>query len=124
MGHLRDARRLVVAMSRARLGLYVFARVSLFKNCFELTPAFNQLMLRPMKLMLLPHETYPSTRFNTGPSSISSLEIEDMPHMAKFVYNYYMEKVSAMKVIFFVSLLLNQFSNYFLKKYLRIDFKQ
>jgi hypothetical protein len=42
VGHLRDVRRLVVAMSRARLGLYIFARVSLFKNCFELTPAFSQ----------------------------------------------------------------------------------
>lgn len=98
VGHLRDARRLVVAMSRARLGLYVFARASLFKNCFELTPAFNQLMLRPMKLVLLPHETYPSTRLNTDSPSVPSLEIEDMPHMAKFVYNYYMEKVSTMKV--------------------------
>ena len=27
VGHLRDVRRLIVAMSRARLGLYVFARV-------------------------------------------------------------------------------------------------
>jgi len=42
VGHLRDIRRLVVAMSRARLGLYIFARISLFKNCFELTPAFHQ----------------------------------------------------------------------------------
>lgn len=42
VGHLRDVRRLVVAMSRARLGLYVFARVSLFNNCFELTPAIHQ----------------------------------------------------------------------------------
>ena len=41
VGHLRDVRRLVVAMSRARLGLYVFARVALFQNCFELTPAFS-----------------------------------------------------------------------------------
>ena len=50
VGHLRDVRRLVVAMSRARLGLYVFARVSLFKNCFELQPAFNILMKRPLQL--------------------------------------------------------------------------
>lgn len=42
--HCRDVRRLVVAMSRARLGLYIFARVSLFQNCFELTPAFNQVL--------------------------------------------------------------------------------
>ena len=41
VGHLRDVRRLVVAMSRARLGLYVFAKISLFANCFELTPAFS-----------------------------------------------------------------------------------
>ena len=42
VGHLRDVRRLVVAMSRARLGLYIFARVGLFQNCYELSPAFNQ----------------------------------------------------------------------------------
>lgn len=41
VGHLRDVRRLVVAMSRARLGLYVFANVSLFSNCFELSPSFK-----------------------------------------------------------------------------------
>lgn len=35
-GHLRDVRRLVVAMSRARLGLYIFGRAGLFANCFEL----------------------------------------------------------------------------------------
>ena len=36
VGHLRDVRRLVVAMSRARLGLYVFCRRSLFEQCYEL----------------------------------------------------------------------------------------
>ncbi|XP_024936105.1 RNA helicase aquarius isoform X2 [Cephus cinctus] len=97
VGHLRDARRLVVAMSRARLGLYVFARVSLFKNCFELTPAFDQLMRRPLKLQLLPQEVYPTDRpYDAAPSS-PPMEIEDMPHMAKFVYDYYMDKVNGMK---------------------------
>ncbi|XP_076762363.1 RNA helicase aquarius [Xylocopa sonorina] len=97
VGHLRDARRLVVAMSRARLGLYVFARVSLFKNCFELTPAFAQLMQRPLKLQLLPQEHYPTDRLNDAIPSVPPMEIEDMPHMAKFVYDYYIEKVSGMK---------------------------
>lgn len=41
VGHLRDVRRLVVAMSRARLGLYIFGRVALFKNCFELQQTFK-----------------------------------------------------------------------------------
>lgn len=56
VGHLRDVRRLVVAMSRARLGLYVFARVNLFRNCFELQPTFNLLAKRPLQLHLCPNE--------------------------------------------------------------------
>uniref|UniRef100_A0A8C2V566 RNA helicase aquarius n=1 Tax=Chinchilla lanigera TaxID=34839 RepID=A0A8C2V566_CHILA len=62
VGHLRDVRRLVVAMSRARLGLYIFARVSLFQNCFELTPAFSQLTARPLHLHIIPAEPFPTTR--------------------------------------------------------------
>lgn len=46
VGHIRDVRRLVVAMSRARLGLYVLARVSLFRNCFELRPTFSQVSVQ------------------------------------------------------------------------------
>ncbi|KAL4197499.1 hypothetical protein AMTRI_Chr04g251460 [Amborella trichopoda] len=41
VGHLRDVRRLVVAMSRARLGQYVFCRRSLFEQCYELQPTFH-----------------------------------------------------------------------------------
>lgn len=47
IGHVRDVRRLIVALSRARLGLYVFGRRALFENCYELKPAFNRL-LRPI----------------------------------------------------------------------------
>ncbi|KAK0074618.1 hypothetical protein PV326_012289, partial [Microctonus aethiopoides] len=97
VGHLRDARRLVVAMSRARLGLYVFARVSLFKNCFELTPAFHQLMQRPLKLQLLPNDTYPTQRLNDDEPKVPVVEIEDMPHAANFVYDFYTKKVEGMK---------------------------
>ena len=50
MGHFRDVRRLVVALSRARLGLYVFGRVELFSNCFELRPAFARLLQRPTQV--------------------------------------------------------------------------
>lgn len=52
VGHLRDVRRLVVAMSRARLGLYVFGRRSLFEQCYELQPTFQLLVKRPDRLAL------------------------------------------------------------------------
>ena len=63
-GHLRDVRRLVVAMSRARLGLYVFCRVSLFSECEELKPAFDQLRdANPsFKLALVRNERYGETQ--------------------------------------------------------------
>lgn len=125
VGHLRDVRRLVVAMSRARLGLYIFARVGLFQNCFELTPAFEQvsrqesfglfywslknkifflqLTRRPTKLHILLNELYPSQRFNNDKPSTQPLVVEDMPHMANFVYQYYMDRVKALKMQYEVS---------------------
>jgi len=60
VGHLRDVRRLVVAMSRARLGLYVFGRRELFGDCYELQPTFKQLLARPTKLALVKGEGYGS----------------------------------------------------------------
>ena len=62
VGHLRDVRRLVVAMSRARLGLYVFGRQSLFAQCYELQPAFSQLLRAPTQLALVPTEQHPAQR--------------------------------------------------------------
>ena len=56
VGHVRDVRRLVVAMSRARLGLYIFGRLPLFANCYELQPTMAQLMQRPTQLALHPTE--------------------------------------------------------------------
>lgn len=57
-GHLRDVRRLVVATSRSRLGLYIVGRGSLFSNCHELQPTFKQLMARPVRLALVKGESY------------------------------------------------------------------
>lgn len=50
---LTQARHGQVALSRARLGLYVFCRASVFNDCFELRPAFAQLMARPATLQLV-----------------------------------------------------------------------
>lgn len=62
VGHLRDVRRLVVAMSRARLGLYVFARASLFKNCFELQPTFYQVSSAHLEFFLITERMFSITR--------------------------------------------------------------
>nr|XP_002131605.1 RNA helicase aquarius [Ciona intestinalis] len=89
VGHIRDVRRLVVAMSRARLGLYVFARVSLFSNCFELSPAFRQLMSRPLNLGIVTGEKYPPKMLRSPGNS--HLTMTDMTHMHRYVYDMYID---------------------------------
>ncbi|XP_067939363.1 RNA helicase aquarius-like [Watersipora subatra] len=97
VGHLRDVRRLVVAMSRARLGLYVFGRVSLFQNCVELTPTFSQLTERPLKLHLLPTEVYPTQRpLEHVPAKGEAMVVTDMQAMTFFVYDMYNSQVQLM----------------------------
>ncbi|RWS10743.1 intron-binding protein aquarius-like protein [Dinothrombium tinctorium] len=98
VGHFRDIRRLVVAMSRSRLGLYIFARVSLFKNCFELTKSFNILTQRPQELHLLPDETYPSNITLTDQSRRDNVVIiKSMPEMSQLVFEMYPRKIEQWK---------------------------
>ncbi|KAJ2452723.1 hypothetical protein EV183_002702 [Coemansia sp. RSA 2336] len=52
IGHIRDIRRLTVALSRAKLGLYVFGRRSLFESCFELQSAMQLLLANGDQLVL------------------------------------------------------------------------
>ncbi|XP_055525614.1 RNA helicase aquarius [Wyeomyia smithii] len=97
IGHIRDVRRLVVAMSRARLGLYIFGRVSLFKNCVELQPAFKLLTKRPLQLHLVAEELYPGVRKVDDSIKNNPIVMKDMTEMAQYVYNYYMEKVNVIR---------------------------
>ena len=62
LGHLRQINRWIVALSRARLGLYVFGRKSLFESAPELAPALKLLLSMPTQLHLLPSETFPTDR--------------------------------------------------------------
>ncbi|CAL4939706.1 unnamed protein product [Urochloa decumbens] len=86
VGHLRDVRRLIVAMSRARLGLYVFCRRSLFEQCYELQPTFQLLLQRPDKLALNLEECTPFTERPLGETGnihyVASTE--DIDHLVKF----------------------------------------
>lgn len=83
VGHLRDVRRLVVAMSRARLGLYVFCRRSLFEQCYELQPTFQLLLQRPDRLGLNLNEntTYTDRAVEEVGNPYLVHDVEEMAHI-------------------------------------------
>lgn len=62
LGHLRDVRRWVVAVSRARLGLYVVGRSELYKSVHDLQPIVRVWDERPHQLELVVGETEPTER--------------------------------------------------------------
>jgi intron-binding protein aquarius len=110
IGYLRDIRRLTVALSRARLGLYILGRRSVFESVFELKPAFDVLLQRPDKLTLVTNEMYGETQraipstFPTG--SGVQVEDEDVPgqtamesveHLGQYVYEMTNAKINAMR---------------------------
>lgn len=67
VGYLRDVRRLIVAVSRARLGLYVLGRFNVFAACLDLKPVFDKFAERPLQLALVPsEEAYMTTSRNVG----------------------------------------------------------
>eukprot|EP01132_Coremiostelium_polycephalum_P002420 gene2420-2988_t len=85
-GHIRDIRRLIVAMSRARLGLYIFCKKSFFQNCYETSLVFSKLMKRPDKLILVQGETYPTDRSNnTQPNPDDCFEIQNSFHLKELI---------------------------------------
>ncbi|KAK3818811.1 MAG: aquarius [Benniella sp.] len=77
VGHVRDVRRLIVALSRARLGLYIFGRQKLFQNCHELEPAFKRLLKRPTKLTLKTGEMFPNTTRHVPIEADADAEAEE-----------------------------------------------
>lgn len=87
VGHLRDVRRLVVAVSRARLGLYVLCRQQLFQNCHELKRTMEQFANRPSKLELILGEHYPTERkVDDKIPKKSRFEVDDVSHLGAIVH--------------------------------------
>ena len=85
VGHVRDVRRLVVSVSRARLGLYVFCSKSLFENCVELRPTFAQLLKKPPTLQLVPTERAPTLRRVDDPPAEGVLAVENLQQIGELV---------------------------------------
>uniref|UniRef100_A0A1A9X2R8 RNA helicase aquarius n=1 Tax=Glossina brevipalpis TaxID=37001 RepID=A0A1A9X2R8_9MUSC len=97
VGHLRDVRRLIVATSRARLGLYVFGRMNLFRNCFELQKTFKLLTKHPQKLQLLENERYHTERLTDDKPADPVKIIENMTQMAEYVFELYTKQLEIIK---------------------------
>lgn len=89
VGHIRDVRRLVVAMSRARLGLYIFGRRDLFKDCYELTPTFSKLLQRPTQLQLVRGENYGQITRKVDDAIAEPFPVQDVIHMGQIVLPSY-----------------------------------
>lgn len=88
VGHIRDIRRLIVSMSRARLGLYIFCRQDIFKDCYELSKIFSILGKRPSNLMLVKGESYSTSFERTLDDPIpddSLLKVENIFHMGQII---------------------------------------
>ena len=98
VGHLRDIRRLVVAVSRARLGLYVFCRVSLFSKAHELKATLKQFEERPTKLQLVLGENVPSDRkVGDAISEDGKFEVEDVSHMGTIVHSMQQQMLESLE---------------------------
>ncbi|KAF2644900.1 putative DEAD helicases superfamily protein [Massarina eburnea CBS 473.64] len=100
IGYLRDIRRLTVALSRARLGLYILGRASVFSACFELKPAFDILLSRPTKLRLVTDEMYTAAHTRQIGDVVPEervAEMEGVEHLGKYVYEMTKAKVEMLK---------------------------
>ncbi|KAL3425681.1 intron-binding protein aquarius [Phlyctema vagabunda] len=100
VGYLRDIRRLTVALSRARLGLYILGRREVFESCFELRQAFDIILQRPDKLMVVTGELYPSRRIlkeEEGNAVPGETAMEGVEHLGQYVFEMTNAKVQQLR---------------------------
>ena len=100
VGYLRDVRRLTVALSRARLGLYILGRREVFESCFELRQAFDILLERPDKLTLVTGELWPTKRVlnKDGSEEVpGETTMENVEHLGQYVYEMTNSKVQQLR---------------------------
>lgn len=101
VGYLRDVRRLTVALSRARLGLYILGRREVFESCFELRQAFDILLRRPDKLMVVTGELWPSQRAiadEDGDTQVlGESAMEGVEHLGQYVFEMTSTKMQQLR---------------------------
>lgn len=96
VGYLRDIRRLTVALSRARLGLYILGRREVFETVPELREAFDILLNRPDKLQLVIGEMF-DTASRTAEAEADATEMDGVEHLGQYVYEMTQAKVKSLK---------------------------
>ncbi|KAJ4349722.1 uncharacterized protein N0V89_008340 [Didymosphaeria variabile] len=100
IGYLRDIRRLTVALSRARLGLYILGRASVFSSCFELKPAFDILLSRSTQLSLVTNEMFEPS-FSRGVEDKveegQEAVMQGVEHLGQYVFEMTKAKIEALK---------------------------
>ncbi|KAL8688950.1 MAG: hypothetical protein Q9218_005264, partial [Villophora microphyllina] len=93
IGYLRDIRRLTVALSRARLGLYILGRRAVFESSPEVRDAFSLLFQRPTDgLLLTTGEMFPAER-SLEDDEVEEVEMKGVEHLGKYVYDITMAKL-------------------------------
>jgi len=89
-----------VALSRARLGLYVLGRRDVFAACYELRPAFELLLRRPDKLTLVTGELWPSQRILADEEDrevAGEVVMEGVEHLGQYVYEMSVTKLQELR---------------------------
>jgi intron-binding protein aquarius len=76
----------VSALSRAKLGLYLFGKRERYEECYTLTPVMSRYTAVPSKLCLVGGECHPTSRgANEIPPSEACCEVGGVLHMASIV---------------------------------------
>ena len=94
-GYLRDIRRLTVALSRARLGLYILGRRSIFQSSPELIQAFELPLERSEMFLLTTGEMFPASRLLTDEAE--GTKMEGVEHLGQYVFEMTQAKVEMLK---------------------------
>jgi intron-binding protein aquarius len=82
------------------LGLYVLGRRVVFESCLELQQAFDILLQRPDKLMLVTGELWPSKRVlkeEEGKNVPGESQMENLEHLGQYVYEMTNAKVQQLR---------------------------
>lgn len=87
VGHIRDIRRFIVSLSRARLGLYIFGRYSLYSEVDDFKSTFQH--LKNGNLEIIANEKYGNKRKSSEIVKGGIITIKDFEHMYSIVQELY-----------------------------------